>query len=382
MKYEEKIEKLSNLINPIMLYDSPTLIGLDYIDSNYFMNAALQCLSQTKDLTNFFLNKKNKEFIMENKTDDINENKLCPAYLNLIEKLWDHTGIKPFKPKEFIGIIEKIYPKFRSGQIKDSKDLIVFILNQIHKELKRPLPNKNKIIPQILNRYDRVNAFNNFYSEFQKESSIISKTFFGFIETSNVCRICNHLYNEKAQKISKSYNYEIFNCLTFPLEEIKKMKNKNNNLQNNYISLYDCFMYNKTTPIAAGNNSNYCSKCKKMYDSLITSQIFSSPKILILVLDRRNFNNCDDVKLDFTEDLDISQFILDKTYLSKLTYSLYSVITHIDKSNPNDYFIASCKNPIDNKWYRYTDSAIYPINDVQNEIIKFETPYILFYENN
>jgi len=279
-----------------MLYDSPTLIGLDYIGSTYFMNAALQCLSQTKDLTNYFLNKKNKEFIMENKTDDINENKLCPAYLNLIEKLWDHTGIKPFKPKEFIGIIEKIYPKFRSGQIKDSKDLIVFILNQIHKELKRPLPNKNKIISQMLNRYDRVNAFNNFYSEFQKESSIISKTFFGFIETSNVCQICNHLYNAQDQKISKFYNYEIFNCLTFPLEEIKKMKNKINNIQNNYISLYDCFMYNKTTPIVTGNNSNYCSKCKKMYDSLVTSQIFSSPKILILVLDRRNFNNCDDIK--------------------------------------------------------------------------------------
>ena len=34
-----------------MLYDSPTLIGLNNIGVTCFMNSTLQCLSQTKDLT-------------------------------------------------------------------------------------------------------------------------------------------------------------------------------------------------------------------------------------------------------------------------------------------------------------------------------------------
>ena len=39
---------------PIKLYKSPTLIGLNNIGATYFMNSTLQCLSQTKNLTNYF----------------------------------------------------------------------------------------------------------------------------------------------------------------------------------------------------------------------------------------------------------------------------------------------------------------------------------------
>ena len=46
------------------------------------------------------------------------------------------------------------------------------------------------------------------------------------------------------------YNYGIFNCLIFPLEEVKNMKNNSmqyNNIQinNNRVSLYECFFYNQ-----------------------------------------------------------------------------------------------------------------------------------------
>ena len=47
-----------------------------------------------------------------------------------------------------------------------------------------------------------------------------------------------------------SYIFSLFNCLIFPLEEIKNMKNKviqNNNIRinNNCITLYECFIYNQ-----------------------------------------------------------------------------------------------------------------------------------------
>ena len=148
-----------------MLYDFPTLIGLNNIGATWFMNATIQCLSQTKDLTNYFLNEKKKEFIMKNKANDKNDNQLCPAYLNLIEQLWDPKGPKSFSPKEFRVLVEKMNPLFRQGQAGDSKDFIIFILEQIHKELKRPLPNKRNTAPQTLNQYYRVNAFNFFFDD-------------------------------------------------------------------------------------------------------------------------------------------------------------------------------------------------------------------------
>jgi len=84
------------------------------------------------------------------------------------------------------------------------------------------------------------------------------------------------------------------------------------------------------------------------------------------------------VKLFFDEIIDITDFVLQKEKC-KIIYNLYGVITHIGESGPNAHFIASCKSPIDNKWYRYNDSIVNPIENLQKEIIDFGTPYILSY---
>ena len=68
--------------------------------------------------------------------------------------------------------------------------------------------------------------------------------------------------------------------------------------------------------------------------------------------------------------------------MPQIIYNLYGVITHIGQSGPNAHFVASCKSPVDKRWYRYNDSLVSQINDVQKEIIDFGTPYILFYQKN
>ena len=326
----------------------------------------------------------------------MNSDQLCPVYLDLIEKLWDPKGPKSFSPKEFRVLVERMNSLFKQGQAGDSKDFIIFILEQIHKELKRPASKKIVKAPKALNQYDRINAFNFFLDDFQNEISIISDTFFGFNETTNICLYCKNQYNSLNQMNPICYNYGIFNCLIFPLEEIKNMKNSNklqyntsyyinninnfNNNQNNCVNLYDCFLYNQKTDIFTGENRNYCNMCKQLFDSLYTSKIYSSPKFLILILNRGK-NNIFDVKLNFGIELDITEFVTLKDKPT-LIYSLYGVITHIGQSGPNAHFVASCKSPIDNNWYRYNDAFVSPITNIQKDIIEFGTPYILFYQKN
>ena len=161
------------------------------------------------------------------------------------------------------------------------------------------------------------------------------------------------------------------------------MKNNilNNNFiqvnQNNRVSLEECFFYNQKTDYFTGQNQNYCNICKQLNDSLYTSKIFLSPNILVLILNRGK-NNIYDVKLDFTEVIDISNFVLTKDK-PKIIYNLYGLITHIGQSGPNAHFVASCKNT-DNKWYRFNDSFVTHINNFQKEVMEFGTPYILFYQ--
>jgi len=372
---------------PIKLYTKPTLIGLNNIGATCFMNSTLQCLSQTEDFTNYFLSNKNENRIIINNIAKININapQLSPIYLDLIKKLWSKKDIKSFSPNSFMSIVEKMNPLFKTGQAGDAKDFIIFILEQIHKELKAQVKcsffNSKQNIQ--LNQYNRDSAFKYFFYEFQKDCSIISDIFFGFNETTNICVNCRSInFYKGLNDIPICYNYGIFNCLIFPLEEVKNMKNRIctiNNIQfNNRISLDDCFCYNQKGDYFTGENKNYCNICKTLCDSEYTSKIYISPNVLILILNRGK-GNIYQVKLDFQERIDITQYVIKKDK-PQLIYNLYGVITHIGQSGPNAHFVASCKSPIDHNWYRYNDSMVNVITDIQKEVIDFGTPYILFYQ--
>ena len=372
-------------------YTYPPNIGLNNVGATCFMNSTLQCLSHTKRLTNYFLNPSSKERIIKNNIALKNPNdlQLSPLYLELISKLWAKDNSRNYSPYNFMNGIQSMNSLFKKGEAGDAKDFIIYILEQLHLELKKNSV-KNKVELGELNQYDKNNAIQHFFADFQEEVSIISDIFFGFNETTNICLACKNEYSSKGQNYPISYNYGIFNCIIFPLEEVKKMKNKfmeqfgikdnmgYDSITNKRVSLVECFIYNQKTDIFTGQNQNYCNNCKQTYDSLYTSKIYVSPNVLILILNRGK-GNIYDVKLYFTEIIDITQFVLQKES-PQIIYSLYGVITHIGQSGPNAHFIASCKSPVDNKWYRYNDAIVSSINDVQKEVIEFGTPYILFYK--
>ena len=170
------------------------------------------------------------------------------------------------------------------------------------------------------------------------------------------------------------YNMNAFNNIN-NLNFMDYMSNIN---QNNSVTLDDCFSYNQKTEIFTGENKNYCNICKQLYDSYYTSKIYSCPNNLIIILNRGK-NNIYNIKLYFNETIDITQYVVCNNE-NKWIYNLYAIITFIGQSGPNALFIASCKSPVDNKWYRYNDTFVNPIDDVQKEVINFGIPYILFYQ--
>ena len=383
-----KLNPKKNAIQPIEKYKKPTLIGLQNIGATCFMNATLQCLSQTKRLTNYFLNEEHLPRIINNNIalNDPNQLQLSPVYFELLENLWNKEGESYYAPYNFMNRINDMNPLFKKGEAGDAKDFIIYILEQMHKELKKPLNlnNVNQNLP--INQYDQNITLMNFFNEFSKETSILSDLFFGFNETTNICSNCKFIYNSQNKPNPICYNYGIFNLLIFPLEEIKKYKNNMNlmNLQSFYqgptnnVSMDDCFIYNEKTDFFTGDNKNYCNLCKQLCDSQYTSKIYVSPNILILILNRGK-GNMYKVNLDFTMKLDITNYVILKEN-TRIIYNLYGVITHLGESGPNAHFVASCKSPVDNKWYRYNDAQVSPIQDFKRDVYNFGVPYILFYE--
>ena len=370
---------------PLNFYQKPTLIGLQNIGSTCFMNATLQCLSQTADLTNYFLDEKHSSNKIKNNNIALknpNNLQLSPIYLELVEKLWDKNNYKGyFEPRRFMKTIEEMNPTFKLGEAGDSKDFIIFLLEQFHNELKKE--DNNQSVDDNVNQYDKRSIFESFLKDFSKQTSIISDIFYGIQETTNVCLNCKNKYTMQNKAYPICYNYQIFNCLVFPLEEVRKMKNENNmrnNIimgQNNIVTLDECFYYNQKTELFTGNNRSHCNICGQLADAHYTSRIYSCPNVLVLILNRGK-NNIYDVKLNFTETIDITQFVSVKA--GREIFTLYGVITHYGESGPSAHFLAFCKSPIDNKWYRYNDAVVTDVKNLQTDVIDFGNPYILFYK--
>ena len=370
-------------IKPLNSYTSPTLVGLNNIGALNIMNSFLQCLSQTKGLTNYFLNEKNKEKIINNNIALNNKNalQLSPSYLELIQNLWDKNGQKSYSPNKIKHIIEQMNPSFKAGQVINAKNFIDFILIKLHQELYKSKNSNQNLGP--LDPYNKKSSFMHSLNEIQQKNSIITDLFTGFNEETIECVYCKDHYNSRGQNNPKRYSYKMFNCLAFPLEEVIKQKNnifrsQNININNNRISLDECFYNNQNSFIPEGEKNKLCQNCQKISNFIFTTKIYISPNILILILDRGK-GNINNVKLDFSETLNITQFVIQKD-IPQLIYNLYGVISQIGQSGSNEHFIASCKNPIDNKWYRYNHNFVIQITDIQKEVFDYGEPHILFYE--
>ena len=351
-------------------------IGLNNIGATCYMNATLQCLSHTILLTNYFLSSKGQKVIYSG------INKLSKSYLEVIKNLWiKKSNRNSYSPTKFKKIISEMDPLFQGIAANDSKDLVNFIIQQLHIELNKSKNNIDNIgFNQNINQYDEQAMFNYFIEDYKRiNCSIISDIFYSIIETITECQQCK-LRNQMNGIFSpfQLYNFQTINFIIFPLEEIRKTKSRIYNLNFNEININDCFDFNEKEEMMDGDNKMWCNYCKQNTPSKYKTRIYSSPQYFILILNRGR-GNVYNVKLNFQEIIDIGRYVQCKNGQS-LTYKLYAIVTHLGPSSMSGHFIAFCKSPIDNKWYKFNDSIVELIGNFYNDVHEFGTPYILFYE--
>ena len=333
---------------------TPGLIGLMNIGATCYMNATLQCFSNIPKLREYLIEK--KMYIKLKKYKEIH--KLSFALAEVIKNLWENLDKRFYPPENFKNVISEINPIFKGRAANDPKDLILFLLENIHNELNINKGNKNYINNFPLDNNYLIEEFNNYKQNYiSQNKSIISDEFYGYSNTITSCNNCQFAIN----------NIQVYNILFFPLEEIRRYKNYNHN----NVKIIDCFEY--YTKIDFYPNF-YCNSCKQNYTSTSKSMLINSPHTLIVNLNRGKgleFN----VNITFDEYLNLNKYINDEK--SPYIYELIGVICHFGSNDMGGHFIAFCKNYNNCEWYKYNDQIV--TKCYFSEVKKSGLPYVLFY---
>ena len=350
----------------ISQFKYPPLIGLTNNGGSSYMNVILQCLSNINILTGYFL-LKNKTF------NKIKENSsLTKAFSEVIYHLWNsklNENKKYYSPDNFKKVISISNKSFITNKGNDCKDLLLFLFENIHKELNTIINktkiSKNKIYNSNNDAENKINQFRDNY--YEQNKSIITYLF--YFDQANIitCLGCG----------AKNYIFYMNNLLIFPLEKTYLFKkSKENNF--NSIDIKDCF--NSYIKDETNKENIYCQCCNNYSKQALENKISSYPEILIILLNRTKQSEYNiKIKLSYIlEGLDDYMIKLDCNENDRGTkYELIGNILHNGK-NGFGHFYCYCKSPVNKKWYLYNDLNIQEIKDPINDINGI--PYLLFYQ--
>ena len=340
--------------------------GLQNIGATCYMNATIQCLCHVTNLKKYFQNREQLFNDIKNKNAP-----LTKSIFELFNNLWiDSSNFHSnyYKPINFKNLISEMNPLFQGIAANDSKDLILFIYETVHNEINKINQyNINDLIytqlPQELTTF-RSNYYPN-------NSSIIMKIFYFEQQSIITCLNC------QKEKLS----YSIGNILIFPLEKVREfmIRKSQNGFQN--VSLENCFEQNEESELFNGANQIYCNNCQRDSDALMKYNLYTSPEVLTIILNRGKGLEFD-VEFSYPLKINIDKYVLNKNQ-SNNNYELIGVLTHIGPSGMAGHFIAYCLSPNDKKWYCYNDASVNKVDDPRIDSQKEEysgLPYVLFYQ--
>ncbi|XP_063424439.1 ubiquitin carboxyl-terminal hydrolase 20-like [Mytilus trossulus] len=109
------------------------LTGLKNLGNTCYLNAAVQALSNCPPLTRFFLDCQG--FIKPEKSP-----MLSKQYLKLVTELWSKRRPSYTIPSGVVNGIKIVHPMFRGYSQQDAQEFLRCFMDQIHEELKQPLP--------------------------------------------------------------------------------------------------------------------------------------------------------------------------------------------------------------------------------------------------
>ena len=185
------------------------LTGSQNLGNTCFMNSSIQCMSNSIDLTAYFLTKQyEKEINTDNKLGL--GGKLAKAWYNLLYEFWMEKN-RVSDAREFKSTIAKRARQFSGYNQHDSHELMTFFLDTLNEDLNKATDKPYREISEQQKGESDASAAARFWElHVKRNDSIITDLFSGQFKTTITCPNCKWV----------SKTYDPFTTLSLPIPTV------------------------------------------------------------------------------------------------------------------------------------------------------------------
>ncbi len=342
-------------------YNGRGYTGLANLGNTCFLNACIQALSHTYELSEILDSPITKTYMNPEKMDT----ELLQEWNDLRESLWKQNG--SISPNKFVHNVHRIahYKQrdiFTGWSQNDMPEFLLFMIECIHNSLARSV--KIKITGKSENQTDElaIKCYEMLQKTYSREYSEIMDLFYG-------------IYVSQISADSGDTNTKSFHSITPESYFVLDIPIPSEHPETP--TLYDCFDLFVKPEILTGENAWYNEKTKQYENAKKQILFWNFPKILIITLKRFSPDGRQKMEniIDFPlENMDLSRYIQGYN-ASEYIYDLYAVCNHIGNIFMGHY--TSFVKAANGEWLHYNDQSVEKVENPDSVITPMA--YCLFY---